>query len=125
MKLRVRDLVATLLVVGIGVPYVGYLMNGEMPFVKDARGMSAVGLVLGAAAYLIFRSGNAHDRMGLAENALAIVAFGIGVVAFGFAEAAAAEVLLAIFMGSIAVVLLVELADHAGLMPVHSARGPA
>jgi hypothetical protein len=125
MKLRVRDLVATLLVVGIGVPYVGYLMNGEMPFVKDARGMSAVGLVLGAAAYLIFRSGNAHDRMGLAENALAIVAFAIGVVAFGFAEAAAAEVLLAIFMGSIAFVLLVELADHAGLMPVHSARGPA
>ena len=46
MRLKARDLVATLLVVAIAVPYVGYLIDGEMPFVKDARGMSAVGLIL-------------------------------------------------------------------------------
>jgi riboflavin transporter FmnP len=125
MKLRVQDLVATLLVLAIGVPYVGYLVNGEMPFVKDPRGMSAVGLVLGAAAYLILRSGNARDRMGLTENILAVIALGLGVAALAFAEAAAAELLLAIFMGSIAVVLLVELADHAGLLPAHRAQSHA
>ena len=50
MRLTLRDLVATILVAAVGVPYVGYLVNGEMPFIKDPRGMSAVGLVLGAAA---------------------------------------------------------------------------
>lgn len=50
MRLTLRDLVATILVAAIGVPYVGYLVNGEMPFIKDPRGMSAVGLVLGAAS---------------------------------------------------------------------------
>lgn len=40
MKLTLRDLVATLLVAAIAIPYVGYLVNGEMPFVKDARGMA-------------------------------------------------------------------------------------
>lgn len=119
MKLRLRDLVATLLVVAIAVPYIGYLINGEMPFVEDARGMSAIGLVLGVAAYLIFRSGNAHDEVGLLENIVALVALALGVVALVFAEAASAEVLLAVFMGSIAVVLVLELIDHAGLLPAH------
>ena len=119
MKLRLRDLMATLLVVAIAVPYIGYLVNGEMPFVEDPRGMSAVGLVLGAAAYLIFRSGNAHDRVGLMENVVALVALGLGVAALVFAETALAEVLLAVFMGSIAVVLVLELVDHAGLLPAH------
>ena len=119
MKLRIRDLVATLLVVAIAVPYVGYLINGEMPFVQDPRGMAAIGLVLGAAAYLIFRSGNAHDRVGLLENVVALVALALGIVAVVFAEAAFAEVLLAVFMGSIAVVLVLELTDHAGLLPAH------
>jgi riboflavin transporter FmnP len=125
MKLRLRDLVATLLVAAIAVPYVGYLLNGEMPFVQDPRGMSAIGLVLGVAAYLIFRSGNAHDRVGLAENVVAVVALALGLVALAFAEAAAAELLLALFMGSIAVVLVLELTDHAGLLPVHSGHAHA
>jgi riboflavin transporter FmnP len=121
MKLRVSDLVATLLVAAIAVPYVGYLINGQMPFVQDQRGMSAIGLVLGVAAYLIFRSGNAHDRVGVVENAVALVALALGVAALVFAEAAAAEMLLALFMGSIGVVLVLELADHAGLVPAHPA----
>ena len=35
----------------------GYLVNGEMPFVKDPRGMSAVGLLLGQAAFLVLERG--------------------------------------------------------------------
>jgi hypothetical protein len=30
MRLTIRDLVATVLVLAIGVPYVGYLMNGSI-----------------------------------------------------------------------------------------------
>jgi hypothetical protein len=126
MRLTLRDLVATILVAAIGVPYVGYLMNGEMPFIKDARGMSAVGLVLGAAAFLVLRTRNARDRVGTVETGAAVVSMALGFAALVFAETAAAEVLLAVFMGSILVVLAFELADHAGLVhahPGHTAHG--
>ena len=122
MRLTIRDLVATVLVLAIGVPYVGYLMNGEMPFIEDPRGMSAVGLVLGAAAFLVLRTGNAADRVGRGENVAAIVAGVLGLAALVFAETAAAEVLLAVFMGSILIVFAFEVADHAGL--VHAHPGP-
>lgn len=119
MRLTMRDLVATLLVAAIAVPYVGYLVNGEMPFVEDPRGMSAIGLVLGVAAFLVLRGGNAHDRVGTTENVLAGVALLLGIAALAFAEAAFAEVLLAVFMGAILVVWLAEMADHAGFVPGH------
>ncbi|WP_203941935.1 hypothetical protein [Spirilliplanes yamanashiensis] len=112
-----RDLVATLLVVAIGIPYVGYLIDGDMPFVKDPRGMSAVGLILGTAAYLVMRSGDAADRTGKVEIGVAVLALALGFTALALAETAAAEVLLAVFMGSILVVWVVELMDHAGFLP--------
>ena len=116
MRLRMRDLIGTVLVAAIGVPYVGYLINDEMPFIKDPRGMSAVGLVLGAAAVLVMRSGDAFDRLGKAETGLAVLALALGVAALALAETAAAEVLLAVFMGSIVVVWAVELMHHAGIL---------
>ena len=33
MKLSIRDVIATVLVAAILVPYVGFLVNGEMPFI--------------------------------------------------------------------------------------------
>jgi hypothetical protein len=80
---------------------VGYLINGEMPFIKDPRGMSATGLVLGVVAYLVMRRGDLFDRVRKGESALAAVSLVLGLVALGLAETAAAEVLLAVFMGSI------------------------
>ncbi len=120
MKLTMRDLIATLLVAAIGVPYIGYLVNGEMPFLQDPRGMSAVGLILGAGAFFVLRGGNAKDRVGTTENVLATLALVLGLVALAFAETAAAEVLLAVFMGSILVVWVAEVADHAGWVPGHA-----
>jgi hypothetical protein len=117
MRLKIRDLVATILVAAIAVPYVGYLINGETPFIKDPRGMSATGLVLGVAAYLVLRRGDLFDRVGKAETGLAVLALVLGVVALALAETAAAEVLLAVFMGSILIVWAVELLDHAGVLP--------
>jgi hypothetical protein len=112
-----RDLVGTILVVAIGIPYVGYLINGEMPFIKDPRGMSALGLVLGFVAFLVMRSGDAFDGLGKTEAGMATLSLVLGVVALVLAETAAAEVLLAIFMASIVVVWAVELMDHAGWLP--------
>ncbi|MEV0804690.1 hypothetical protein AB0I34_43850 [Kribbella sp. NPDC050281] len=109
-----RDLVAMLLVAAIAVPYVGYLIDGDVPFVQDARGMAAVGLLLGAVAFAVLVGGNKRDRAGKIETGLAMLSTVLGLVALALAETAAAEVLLAIFMGSILVVLAAELIDHAG-----------
>jgi hypothetical protein len=116
MKLKIRDLVATILVAAIAVPYIGYLVRGEMPFVQDARGMAGVGLVLSAVAYLVLGSGERFDTAGKVELGFAVVSLALGVAALAFAETAAAEVLLAVFMGSILVVWLAQLVDHAGFV---------
>jgi hypothetical protein len=121
MRLKLRDLVGTVLVLAIGIPYVGYLVNGEMPFVQDPRGMAAIGLVLGGIAFLVMRSGDAMDRIGKVESGIAVGSLVLGVVALVFAEAAAAEILLAVFMASILVVWLLEIVDHAGLVHGHEA----
>ena len=121
MRLKLKDLVGTVLVIAIGVPYVGYLVNGEMPFVQDPRGMSAIGLVLGTVAFLVLRSGDAFDRVGKVGTGVAAVSLVLGLVALALAEAAVAEVLLAVFMGSILVVWLLEIVDHAGLVHAHDA----
>ena len=118
MKWTWKDVVATLLVVAIGVPYVGYLVNGDMPFVEDPRGMSAIGIVLGLAAFLVLESGDTRDTTDKVELGLMAVVLTLGVVTLALAETAAAEVLLAVFMGGILVVWAVKLADHAGALPL-------
>ena len=112
MGLKMKDLIATVLVAAIAVPYVGYLVNGEFPFIKDPRGMSAVGLILGAAAYLVQRHGDKADAMSKTGIVLAVVSAAVGITTFVLAEAAVAEILLAVFMGSILVVWAVEVFEH-------------
>lgn len=121
MRVQIRDLVATALVLAIAVPYVGYLVNGSMPYIEDARGMAAVGLLLSALAFVVMRSGDELDRAGKVEAAIALVSLGLGLVALAFAETAAAEVLLAVFMVSVLVVWAVEMVDHAGVTHWHEA----
>ena len=124
-RFTTRDWVASALVVLVAVPYIGYLVRGEMPFIQDPRGMSATGLVLGVVAYLVMGWNDAFDRAGQLETALAVVGFGLGVAALLLAETAAAELLLALFMASIAVIWVVKLVDHAEFLPRHSPTGVA
>jgi hypothetical protein len=123
MKLKARDLLATVLVLAVAVPYIGYLVRGDMPFIQDPRGMSATGLVIGIVAFWVMQRGDALDRAGKLETAVAVVSLALGVAALLFAEAAVAEWLLASFMVSIAVVWAVKLIDHTGVLHWHEPAG--
>jgi hypothetical protein len=95
-----RDGVATLCVAAIAVPYIGYLVRGEMPFIQDPRGMSATGLVLGLVAFVVAARDMTSQLRSLLE-VLAGVTLLVGVAALVLAETVAAEALLAVFMGGI------------------------
>lgn len=112
MRPTVRDVAASVLFLAVGIPYVGFLVRGEMPFVQDERGMSAVGLVLGTAALLVLRRGDPLRRIGTAGTALLGVTMAVGLVSLAFAETASAPWLLAGFMGILLIAWAVELADH-------------
>lgn len=118
MRFQTKDVISTALVVAIAVPYVGFLVNGEMPLIKDERGMAAVGLVLALAAYLVMERGDAVDRTDKMEIGLAVASLAIGAAALVLAETAAAEVLLATFMGSVLVVWAVKVMDHTGMLHI-------
>ena len=122
MKLTLRDGAGTLLVAAILVPYVGYLIKGEMPFIEDPRGMSAVGLLLGVAAFLTAGRISTATAVDKVELGLGIVGLTVGIAALALAETAAAEVLLAIFIAAIVVVWAVQTLHHAGLL--HTGSGP-
>ena len=111
MTSKVRDLVATLLVVAIWIPYVGYLVRGEMPLVQDVTGMAGIGLLLGLLAF--FLAGEDIPRtLYVPVMALSTVALILGLATLVFAETVAAEVLLAVFMGSILLTWLVAMSHY-------------
>lgn len=118
MRLKARDLVGTVLVVAIAVPYVWYLIEGSAPLIEDPRGMSAIGLVLALGAYMVMQRNDPDDTTDRVEIALYVVSLGLGLLAVTLAETASAEVLLAVFMGSILVVWAIKMMDHAGVLPM-------
>ena len=116
MKLSIRDVIATVLVAAIAVPYVGFLVNGEMPFIKDPRGMSTTALILGVAAFLFAGRFSTTSGIGILEGVLAVLTVGFGVVVVLLAESTLAYPLLAILIGAIGVTWLVQMVHHSGIL---------
>src|SRR5688572_25370120 len=118
MRLTIRDAASAVLVVAILVPYAGYLWQGEMPFIEDPRGMSAVALILGAAAFLAAGRLMSTGTLGRIETALVGLTLALGVVALVLAETVAAEALLATFIAATVLVWTVQMLHHAGIIPI-------
>lgn len=117
MRLKGRDLVATILIIAIAALYIGYLVYGSMPLVQDARGMAGVGLAFGALAFGVLKYGDTSNPVRGGEIAMACVALALGITAVLLAETSAAATLLAVFMASILVLWAVEVLSHTGLLP--------
>ena len=83
-KLTVRDLLGTLIIAAVLVPFIGYSARGSMPFVQDPRGMAGViivGALLAFAAY-----GLGREAFGTGTYQWVMVS--LSVLTLGFAIAA-------------------------------------
>jgi hypothetical protein len=120
-KLTIRDLLATLIVAAVVVPFAGYSARGSMPFVHDPRGMAAVGVAGGVLAFAVlgrkaFGAGTFQRIMGH----LAVITLGCGIAAL-FGETSWA--LLILLTAGIVIMWALALAHDAGyLAPDPTAR---
>ena len=81
-KLTFRDLLATLIVAAVVVPFIGYSARGSMPFVEDPRGMAGVGIVGSLLAFIAFgRKGFGTGSFERVMVTLAVVTIGFGIAA--------------------------------------------
>jgi hypothetical protein len=121
MRLTWKDGVATLLVAAIVVPYVGYLIQGSMPFIQDPTGMAGVGLILGitAAAFGGWVILQARGFQRFLTDALALVSLGLGIAALvseHLLDAAVRDGVLAAFIASIVVLWAFATLRHGGVI---------
>jgi hypothetical protein len=121
MRLTFRDHMATLLVAGIAVPYLGYLVFGMMPFILNARGMAGTGMVLGLTACII----GARTGDGLDAGFWLLGLLGAATLAAGISALVSGNgTLLALFMGGIGVLWLLSTLRHAYAVPVPDVPPP-
>ncbi|MZF87706.1 hypothetical protein [Streptomyces sp. SID5643] len=81
-KQTVREILATLLVAAVVVPFIGYSVRGSMPFVEDPRGMAGIGIVACLLMFLVLGRGAADTgRLGWFTRALGVLALGFGIAA--------------------------------------------
>jgi hypothetical protein len=105
MRLTKRDVAATLVTAAIVVPYVGYLAWGSMPFIKDARGMAATGVVLLLAWGLFIR-----EPFGRGSVAWVAAIIGAAALVWGIAAAwLESDLLLAPFVAAIVVLWAIRM----------------
>jgi hypothetical protein len=113
MRLTWRDALATVLVTGIVVPYVGYLAHGSMPFIHNNRAMAITALSIGvAAAYTADLS-----VMSVQWHSVTSVAVGLGAVTICLGIGAAVtqnSALLAAFVAAIVGMWALAELRHAG-----------
>jgi hypothetical protein len=113
-RLTFRDALATLFVAAIVVPYIGYLVNGSMPFIQDSRGMAGVGLVGLVLCFIAWGTG-IRSAFGRIMAAAGVVSLGLGIAAM-LMGAEGSAILLGVFVASIVVVWAAETLTHAGVL---------
>ena len=83
-KLTIRDLITTLIVAAVVVPFIGYSVRGSMPFVHDPRGMAGVGI----AGCLLTFAAFGRERLGAGAFEWFMVTLGVLTLGFGIAAQA-------------------------------------
>ena len=121
MRFTWKDTTAAVLVAAVVVPYLGYLIRGEMPYIHEPRGMAITGIVFGVAAVALLTG-----RPALGRGTFERVALVLGVVALGTGLTAlwtGNEVLLATFIGLIVATWVLDTLLHTRVLPATRHRG--
>lgn len=100
-KLTVRDLLGTLIIAAVVVPFIGYSARGSMPFVQDPRGMAGVAIVGALLAFAAF----GREAFGTGTYERVMVALGVLTLGFGVA-ALIAETMWALLVPAMAGLVL-------------------
>ena len=121
-KLTARDLLGTLIIAAVAVPFIGYSARGSMPFVQDPRGMAGVIIVGALLAFVAF--GRQALGTGTGTGTYEWVMVTLGVLTLGFAIAALiAETVWALLVPAMAGLMLIWalalLHDAGYLAPAH------
>ena len=102
MRLTKRQTAAAVLAALVVVPYLGYVILGQMPFIQDARGMGALGVTLAACAYALVLDAFHPRWLGVVA---ALVTLGLGVTAAVLETGPVATGFLAAFVVAMLVTL--------------------
>ena len=120
-KLTIRDLLTTLIVAAVVVPFIGYSVRGPMPFVHDPRGMAGVGI----AGCLLTFAAFGRGRLGTGAFEWFMVTLGVLTLGFGIA-ALVAETSWALLVPMVAGLVIIWAAgllhDAGYIAPAHAVR---
>jgi hypothetical protein len=111
MKMTRRDVAATMVTAAIVIPYVGYVLRGRMPFIQDARGMAATGLVLLVAWGIVVRKPFVRGALGRVAGPLGVAALALGVTAAWLES----DLILASFVAATVVLWMIRMPFALGL----------
>ena len=120
-KLTIRDLMTTLIVAAVVVPFIGYSVRGSMPFVHDPRGMAGVGI----AGCLLTFAAFGRERLGTGTFEWFMVTLGVLTLGFGIAALVAETswALLAPMVAGLVIIWAAGLLHDAGcIAPAHAVR---
>ena len=120
-KLTIRDLMATLIVAAVVVPFIGYSVRGSMPFVHDPRGMAGIGI----AGCLLMFAAFGRERLGTGAFEWFMVTLGVLTLGFGIAALVAetAWALLVPMVAGLVIIWAAGLLHGAGyIAPAHAVR---
>jgi hypothetical protein len=116
-RLTFRDAIATVVLLAVAIPYIGYVVWGEVPLVEDPRGMAAVGILGLILSFLAWGIG-LHSTFGKVMLLIGLAAMGVGLAA-ALIGSEGSELLLVFFMAMIAIIYVAEIAYHASGEPAH------
>lgn len=117
-RLTFRDAIATVVLAAVAIPYIGYIVWGEVPLIQDPRGMATVG-ILGLILSFVAWGIGLHSTFGKVMLLVGLASIGIGLAA-AFIGSEGSELLLVFFMTVVAVIYVAEIAYHASVgQPAH------
>ncbi len=120
-KLTFRDILATLVVAAVVVPFIAYSVRGSMPFVHDPRGMAGVGI----AGCLLTFAAFGRDRLGTGAFEWFMVTLGVLTLGFGIAALIVETtwaLLVPMVAGLVIIWALALLHDTGYIAPAHAVR---